>query len=130
MNNTEERRFCVDFVEFSFLVEACIPPQPIARSMFWANVIDEYYHQMSEEERVKLWEWISSNPTYQDGIKLGIKDCLLFDARFDPNNQYKVHTHYEDEKETYLCFKWNGQYHIRNTTSILEDYITKVENLF
>lgn len=130
MSYTEEHKFCVDFIELAFLVEACIPPQPIARSMFWQSVIDDYYHQMSEDERKRLYEWISSNPTYQDGIKLGVKDCLLFDARFDPFNQYKVHTYYEGKEETYLCFKWNDQYHISSTTSILEDYITNVENLF
>lgn len=42
-----DNRFSIDFIEFSFLVEACIPPRPIARTYFWGQVIDKYYHVLT-----------------------------------------------------------------------------------
>ena len=44
--------FKIDFFELAFLAEACIPPVPIARAMFFADLSDKYYHQMTQEEYV------------------------------------------------------------------------------
>ena len=45
----EPQRFGdIDFFEFSFLVESCIPPSPIARAYFWQNVIDKYYYVLTK----------------------------------------------------------------------------------
>ena len=120
-------RFYIDFFEFSFLVEACIPPRPIARAMFWDDVIDIHYKFLTDNERVRLFEWINRNPCMQDGIKEGNEDCLLFNARFNPDNQYKVHTNYNDKLEVYDAFKLNDRYYIKKNTSIEDKYITKVE---
>ena len=120
-------RFNIDFFEFSFLVEACIPPRPIARAMFWDDVIDKHYHKLTDNERVRLFEWINRNPCMQDGIEEGNEDCLLFNARFNPDNQYKVHTNYNDKLEVYDAFKLNDRYYIKKNTSIEDKYIVKVE---
>jgi hypothetical protein len=120
-------RFNIDFFEFSFLVEACIPPRPIARAMFWDDVIDKHYNTLTDNERVRLFEWINRNPCMQDGIEEGNEDCLLFNARFNPDNQYKVHTNYNDKLEVYDAFKLNDRYYIKKNTSIEDKYITKVE---
>ena len=120
-------RFNIDFFEFSFLVEACIPPRPIARAMFWDDVIDKHYHMLIDNERVRLFEWINRNACMKDGIEQGNEDCLIFNARFDPDNQYKVHTNYNEKLETYDAFKWNDGYYTRKNTSIDDKYIIKVE---
>jgi len=120
-------RFNIDFFEFSFLVEACIPPRPIARAMFWDDVIDKHYNKLTKNERARLFEWINRNPCMQDGIEEGNEDCLLFNARFDPDNQYKVHTNYNDKLEVYDAFKLNDRYYIKKDTSIENKYIKKVE---
>jgi len=120
-------RFNIDFFEFSFLVEACIPPRPIARAMFWDDVIDKHYNTLTDNERGRLFEWINRNPCMQDGIEEGNEDCLLFNARFNPDNQYKVHTNYNDKLEVYDAFKLNDRYYIKKNTSIEDKYITKVE---
>jgi len=44
---TMDRRFKIDFLELYFLAEACIPPRPIARAMFWDDLCDKYYHEMT-----------------------------------------------------------------------------------
>lgn len=119
--------FNIDFFEFSFLVEACIPPRPIARAMFWDDVINKHYNTLTDNERARLFEWINRNHCMQDSIEKGNENCLIFNARFDPENQYKVHTIYNERFKIYDAFKWNDRYYIRKDTSIEDKFIIKVE---
>jgi hypothetical protein len=121
-----ESKFTIDFFEFSFLVEACIPPVPIARTMFWHNVIDKYYYQMIKEERFLLYEWIKKNPHFNVEKE---KDCAIFEARFNPDNQYLVHTDVEGSKGKIKTFLYKDRYHTSMKTSISEEFITKIEKI-
>jgi hypothetical protein len=125
----EERRFKIDFYELSFLIEACIPKVPIARAMFWKDVIDKYYHQMTWDERARLHEWIGRNYSYENGLKNNDPDIIAFERRFNPDNQYKITTNYEGNIETKEAFLMDGKYHIKINTSILDEYITNVEKI-
>ncbi len=125
-----DRKFCIDFFEFAFLVEACIPPNPIARSMFWDRVVEEHYHELTDDERARLYEWIGRNPAYQHGLERGNEGCQLFEARFNPETQYRVTATFEGKTETYDCFLLNGKYHTSKSTSVVEEYITKTEPLW
>jgi hypothetical protein len=120
---TEDKRFEIDFFEFAFLVEACIPPQPIARRSFWDKVINHYYKQLTDSERARLYEWTTRNPCFD----LKNEDCQLFAARFNPANQYKVTTLYEGKTEVHDCFFWKKEYHTSKSRSILKKYIIQVE---
>lgn len=120
-------RFNIDFFEFSFLVEACIPPRPIARAMFWDDVINKHYNTLTDNERARLFKWMNRNHCMQDSIEQGNENCLIFNARFDPENQYKVHTIYNERFEIYDAFKWNDRYYITKDTSIEDKFIIKVE---
>ena len=111
-------RFPIDFFEFSFLVEACIPPRPIARAMFWDDVINKYYQVLTPDERAKLYEWIGSNPCFD----LANEDCALFAARFNPANQYKLQVSYGDSPEI-DAFKWKDGYYVGKNVSVNPDYI-------
>jgi len=122
-------RFNIDFFEFSFLVEACIPPRPIARAMFWQEVIDKYYHVLTENERDRLFEWVNRNPCMQSGVENNNEDCLLFNARFDKNNQYEVTSEYKGKTDTHKCFLWEGKYHISKNTHIEAKYIKEYKKL-
>ena len=117
-----DKKFKIDFFEFSFLVEACIPPRPIARSMFWDEVINEYYHQMTSEERSRLFEWITNNGNFD----LKEQRCQEFHARFDPNNQYKVFT---DNGEEHKCFLLNGKYYISKNSYIGKEHIKDIKKI-
>lgn len=112
-------RFSIDFFEFSFLVEACIPPRPIARAMFWQDVIDKYYHVLTENEKERLFNWINRCSAFD----LENEDCRLFYARFNPANQYELETEFEGKRETVKCFKWNDKFHLSKSTSVNEKYI-------
>lgn len=122
-------RFNIGFFEFSFLVEACIPPRPIARAMFWDDVINKHYNVLTENERARLYEWVNKNHSMKDGIEKENEDCLFFNARYNPNNQYKIHTNYNNEDEIHDAFKWEERYYVGKYNSIEDKYITKIEKL-
>lgn len=124
----KKNRFQIDFFEFCFLVEACIPPRPIARSMFWEKVIDKHFYEMTQEERDRLYEWVCKNYTYQDGIKNKNEDCLLFQARFSPENQVVITTNYNGKEETHEAFVWGTRYYVSSRKSIREEYIVDVKH--
>ena len=115
--------FEVDFFELSFLVEACIPPTPIARSMLWHKVINKFFHNMSWKERDDLLSWIKENGSFKDSLESGDVDCLLFNDRFDKDNQYKVVVSYDGGHDEYECFMHKDMYMINSTTSIINEYI-------
>lgn len=114
--------FNIDFFEFSFLVEACIPPRPIARSMFWDDVINIYYHQMTQDERERLLEWIQRHPSF----KLEDDQCRMFKLRFDPDNQYLVKTRFNGEETEKQAFLVGDRYHTSKSVSINTDYIIEI----
>ncbi len=116
-------KFTIDFFQFSFLVEACIPEKPIARTMFFNDVSDKYYHQMTKDERIKLFNWIQLNPNFD----LKKKDCEHFHARFNPDNQFLVKTKYDGKEEAVECYLYKDEYHKNKTTSIIKEFITNVE---
>lgn len=120
--------FKIDFTELAFLAEACIPPRPIARSMFWNNLTDVYWEQMTDNERNLLFEWIQKNPYYE--ISLEKEDnTKIFHNRFNPDNQYLVTTDFNDELKEYRVFKMGDRFYINSNTSIQDEYITKIEKL-
>jgi hypothetical protein len=118
--------FTIDFFELAFLAEACIPPRPIARAMFWQSLTDKYWYLMTEGERVHLFEWLQKSWVYEESLAKE-EDTQVFHARFNPYNQYIVKTNYKGKEEEYRAFKMGDRYYIRRNTSITENYILSVE---
>lgn len=118
--------FEIDFFELAFLAEACIPPNPIARTMFWQHLTDKYWAQMSEDQREHLFEWLNKNDRYQESLEKE-EETQLFHARFDPNNQYVVKTTNKGKAEVHEAFKLGEFYYIKRNTWISPEYIDKVE---
>lgn len=119
--------FKISFEEFKLLASVAIPPRPIARSMFWQDVIDKHYHNMTDGERKNLFEWISRNPFYQDSLAKNIDDTKLFQARFDPENQYVVTTDHNGEILETECFKLGDRYWTSKNRFVAEEFIVKIE---
>lgn len=117
--------FKIDFFELCFLAEACIPPRPIARSMFWHRMIDVYYDQLSEDERERAFGWITKNPSFD----LNNEDCKWFYDRYDPDNQYMVTSNFEGNINEHRTFLHDGRYYTDMRKSINEDYITSVKKV-
>jgi hypothetical protein len=120
--------FEIDFFELAFLAEACIPPRPIARAMFWQHLTSKYWHQMTEDERERLFDWMNKSEWYKKSLEEQ-EDTQIFHARFDPDNQYIVYTNYKDQPFEHRTFKMGERYYTGPTTSIQEEYITKINKL-
>ena len=118
--------FTIDFFELAFLAEACIPPRPIARTMFWQNLTNIYWSQMTEGERIHLFEWLQKNWQYEESLSKE-EDTQIFHARFNPENQYIVKTNYNDKEETHRAFKMGERYYTTSSSWIAEEYIVEVE---
>lgn len=118
--------FTIDFYELAFLVEACIPPRPIARAMFWQDVINKHWHNMTEGERAHLFEWMQKSWVYEESLK-NEEDTQIFHARFDPNNQYIVTTNHNNEEGKHRAFKMGNRYYTGTTKWVAEEYIVSVE---
>jgi len=116
--------FKIDFFELAFLAEACIPPRPIARTMFWQHLTDRYWSNMTEGERAHLFEWMNKNEIYRESLKNNA-DTQVFHARFDPENQYLVST--VDAEEKIRAFNMGDRYYVGTKRWIAEEYITAVE---
>lgn len=121
--------FKIDFFELSFLAEATIPPAPIARSMFWKDMIDKHYHNMTPDERSRLFDWMQLNSKFKDQLEKGNKDVVLFYDRYNPDNQYRLFVSLEGYENGIEVFKNEGKYKTHENTSIVEEYITKIEKI-
>lgn len=122
----DDKKFEIDFFELAFLAEACIPPSPIARAMFWDRLINEYFYQLNWDQRLKLYHWIGRNYAYTDGLEKEIEDILVFEARYNPDNQYIVKT---TENTTVETFLFNGRYHTQINRFVSDDKVFDVIKL-
>ena len=118
--------FQIDFFELAFLAETCIPPRPIARTMFWRSLTDKYWEQMTEGERIHMFEWLQKSWVYEESLEKE-EDTQVFHARFNPDNQYIIKTNYEGKAEEHRAFKMGDRYYIGRNTSISEEYIISIE---
>jgi hypothetical protein len=118
--------FQIDFFELAFLAEACIPPRPIARAMFWQSLTDKYWYEMTEGERAHIFEWLQKSWVYEESLTKE-EDTQVFHARFNPDNQYMVKTKYKDKEEEHRTFKMNDRYYTGRNKSLVDEYIISVE---
>jgi hypothetical protein len=120
--------FTIDFFELAFLAEACIPPNPIARTMFWQRLTNVYWEKMTEEEREHLFEWLNRNDNYKQSLDKE-EETQIFHARFDPDNQYIVYTTMDGKDDVNRTFKYKDLYYVKRNSWITPEFITKVEKL-
>lgn len=113
--------FKIDFFELMFLAQACIPPAPIARSMFFEKLIDVYYKQMSKDERKRLYDCIVPK------LDMREETSRIFEARYNKDNQFVATINYKGEKQTIQCFKYNDKYRTCISSYIEDKYIIKIE---
>jgi hypothetical protein len=120
--------FTIDFFELAFLAEACIPPNPIARTMFWQHLTDEYWEQMTDDERDRLFDWLNKNDNYKRSLEKE-EETQIFHARFNPDNQYMVYTTMDGKDDVNRAFKYKDLYYVQRNSWITPEFITKVEKL-
>lgn len=111
--------FKIDFFELTFLAEACIPPRPIARAMFWHNLTDKYWEQMTVDQRDRLFDWMTTKDHYLLSLDKN-EDTKVFHARFNPDNQYLITTFHNGEHQAFL---YDGKYYVKTNTWIPKEFI-------
>ena len=122
-----KNNFEIDFFELTFLAVACIPPSPIARTMFWQRLCTSIYDELDKQQRSNMFEWV----TREHGFDKEDDDCHVFYDRYDPNNQYEIEYNLPKDKErgVLTCFFHKGFYRTNKTTKIDPKYITNITRL-
>ena len=120
--------FNVDFFDFAYLVEMSMPPNTMTRVIFFRKVVDEYYYKMEPAEREHLYQYISRKDKYD----LSNKEIAFFEARFNPENQYRVMAEVEGKAEFHFAFKLpnDDKYYIKSDTWVTPELIKSVEELW
>lgn len=121
--------FSIDFFELIYLAEACICPGTIGRAMFWDKLVDTHFFALNKEQRMRMFESINRHALFQDGLACGNEHCILFNARFDPSNQFLVKTMYEGNEGEHKAFLLDGKYHTDKSTCISKDFIVEVKQI-
>ena len=119
------RIFKIDFFELMFLAEACIPPVPIARGVFWKDLIDVYYTQLSDNNRKQMFKHITNSTRFN----IEEKECELFYNRYNPDNQYVIDYTHKKKRNSVKCFKHNDMYMTSSHVSVNKDFITKITKI-
>ena len=117
--------FEIDFFELQFLAEACIPPAPIARSMFFDRLIDEIYFDLSDNQRERMLESVSRDRTFQKGSE----QCRIFSARYDRNNQYRVWTRHNGKVEEHITFFYENEFRLKSNKMLNKESIYRIEQI-
>lgn len=124
-----KQNITIDFFELAFLAEACIPPQPIARTSFWYKLIDVIYYYLEDEERESIYTWMQREYRYKKGIEEGNNDCLWFKYRFDKEFQYEVVTEFEGVETTHQAFLVDDRYYITHRTNLGAEFIKETKKI-
>lgn len=117
-------KFQIDFFELAILAQACIPPCPIARNMFFEKLSETYYTQMTAEERKRFFEIVSRY------LNLEEEDNRHFYARYNPQNQYIVDCNFQGKRHNIKAYLYNGTYHVNRHQDIIPDYVISAVRLF
>lgn len=117
-------KYEIDFFELCFLAEACIPPAPIARASFWKKFTFKIRNELSIDERNRAYEWLMKHPRLEKAIEEKNEDALLFEARYNPENQYILRSTWGTVHEVFL---YEGKYYTSSNMSINEEYIQEVK---
>ena len=110
----------IDFFELLFLAEACIPPRPIARSMFFERLCNTLFYQMTDRERAQMFN------SLKDKIDASEESGRYFLSRFNPDNQYQVTA---TTGAVFLCCLHDEEYHTHQFKMLRKDVIVIIEKL-
>ena len=109
----------IDFFELLFLAEVCIPPRPIAKTMFFERLCNSIFYQLTKDERKSMFNFLKDKMNDDDL-------CRYFLARFNPDNQYRVTVNTGESFECCLC---DDGYHTKQFTTVRDDVIFIIEKI-
>lgn len=120
----------LNIFEMYYLLESCFRGSHL-RSGTIQRFVDEWYGLFTPQQRKDLRDWVLRD-IYNGDFKPIFSCCgedETFMARYDPGNQYRVHTLYDGNEEIHDAFLKNGCYYTKSDRFIAEEYITSVEKI-
>ncbi|WP_298108047.1 hypothetical protein [uncultured Bacteroides sp.] len=120
----------LDLDEMFYLLEACLRGSHL-RSMTIRRFVDEWYGLFTTKQRCELYKWIL-RLIYNDDFKPLPRCCgqdIVFMARYNPDNQYRVTVSDGTKTETVEAFKLDGRYWVKSNRCCAEECITKIEKI-
>src|SRR5699024_2640503 len=79
--------------------------------------------ELTQRQRQRLYSFLNRNPWYQKKLEEGVEEVLLFENRYNPENQFLAHC----ENETEKVFKHRGEYRKSKNVVVVKKYIEKIE---
>lgn len=124
----------LDIFEMGYLLDSCLRGSHLRASTV-ERFIDEWYDEFTPGEREQLFEW-TYRLTYNRDFKSRSAQCGAdreFMLRYNPDNQYIVHTLYDGKEEAVECYLDEGgdkpMYKTGVNISIHPDYIVSIEKI-
>ncbi len=134
----------LDIYELGFLLERCIHGSHL-RSNTIARFTDEFFDKLSEDERMRIFEWTvrleygwGNNPKHFEPSSACCGEDIIFMKRYHPENQYMVTARrrfkgddgkWHQETKKVRAFRMDGRYYVGSKTYVDETFIMKVEHL-
>lgn len=115
----------IDRHEFTVLIEASWHAGTILRHSIMEKGINVWYHEMSEEDRVRVYEFFNRTKSDPEDRKIEIQQKFL--ARYNPDNQYVVQTKSGEKYESTNAYKFDNQYFINTDTFLSKGHTTNVD---
>jgi len=122
--------FKINLTQLKVLANRCIPPVPIARAMFWENLIDVHYDLIPQTDRIIFFYEMMDNKYFVQRLEEDNEDAILFFNRYNPETQYEVTVEYEGKIQRFNAFLHNDEYHVSSRSRIHKDYIIKTTPLY
>jgi hypothetical protein len=119
--------FKISLHQLFLLSESCIPPAGEYKMAFWRSLVDSYWFEMSESQRAIFFNLMRDSEKYQDSLTH--EETQIFDARFDPENQYLVYSKLAGNIKTNVVFKRNGHFYANRETILFDEHIVSVMKL-
>ena len=74
--------FTIDFFELLFLAEAYIRPNTDGRKEFWDKLVNEFYLDLTENDREHFLLLMNRSEDFKQGYQNGDPELVLFYNRF------------------------------------------------
>ena len=119
--------FKVSLHQLFFLAESCVPPSGETKMIFWRSLVDTYWFEMTEKERSIFFNLMRGSKKYQES--LDNEETQIFDARFDPENQFFVFSKLGGEIKTNVTFKRLDHFYANRETLIFNEHIVSIQKI-
>jgi len=119
----EPKQMVIGYFELLLLIDAAWSCGTILKHSIIVKLMDTWYHALSKNNRERVYSYIRRVLVPQQEIH----QRLL--ARFNPDNQYRVHIDNNGDKQTPECYFYEGEYWTSSFQFANKDFILWVKQI-